>query len=62
MALTAVTRPPYGLLSLVKSVGEAVPLGVVVVTSALNYWIFGPRTVKDAFARREISGMISVFL
>lgn len=40
-----------------KSVGEAVPLGIVVVTGALNYWFFGPKTMKDAFARREVLGM-----
>lgn len=56
VALTAVTRPPYGLASFAGCVGDAVPLVLVGVTGALNYWVFGPRTTRDAFVRRAVFG------
>lgn len=55
-ALTALTRPPHGPASFAGYVGDAVPLVVVAVTGALNHWIFGPRTTRDAFVRRAVLG------
>lgn len=61
-ALTALTRPPQGPVSFLGSIGDAVPLVVVAVTGALNYWVFGPRTTRDAFVRKAVIGRLLFFL
>lgn len=62
VALTALTRPPGGIVSLMNSPWDAVSLGVAGVTGALNYWVFGPRTTTAAFVRRAVFGMFSFLL
>ncbi|EAW14840.1 DUF4149 domain-containing protein [Aspergillus clavatus NRRL 1] len=54
LVLTAVTRPPHSLLSFSKHGWDTVPLFVVAVTGALNWFVFGPRTTTTAFIRRAL--------
>jgi hypothetical protein len=39
----ATTHPPYSVVSLLQSWDEAVTVGIMLVTSALNWGIWGPR-------------------
>ncbi|KAJ5114004.1 hypothetical protein N7456_002538 [Penicillium angulare] len=50
--LTAATHPPYGIISLVKDVWSVVPLGVVLGMGAVNYFVYGPKTMTASFVRR----------
>lgn len=51
--LTAVTRPPRSILSLAW---DTVPLAIVGVTGALNWFVFGPKTTTAAVVRRGMQG------
>ena len=55
-ALTAVTRPPFSIVSLVQDVWSAVPLGVVLVMGLLNWLVYGPRTTTASLVRRALHG------
>lgn len=55
-ALTAATHPPYSIVSLVKDPWGAAPLAIVLVTSSLNWLVFGPRTIKTSLVRRALHG------
>ncbi|KAI9933123.1 hypothetical protein MW887_007594 [Aspergillus wentii] len=52
--LTALTRPPYSVVSLAKNLWDAAPLVIIVVTGALNRFVYGPRTTKATFVRRAL--------
>jgi hypothetical protein len=54
--LTAATRPPYSIASFTKHVWDAVPLVIVGVTGAMNWFTFGPRTTTAAVVRRTLQG------
>ncbi|KAJ5148570.1 hypothetical protein N7448_000148 [Penicillium atrosanguineum] len=53
-ALTAATRPPFSIVSLVQDVWSVVPLGVVLVMGSLNWFIYGPRTTTASLVRRSL--------
>lgn len=55
-ALTAATHPPYSIFSLARDPWGAVPWVVVLVTGALNWVIYGPRTTTASLIRRAIHG------
>lgn len=55
--LTAATHPPYGIISLVKDVWSVVPLGIVLGMGAVNYFVYGPKTMTASFVRRAAQGM-----
>lgn len=61
VVLTAVTRPPYSIISFSRNIWDSVPLIVVGVTGALNWLVFGPRTTKTAFIRRALHGRLRTF-
>lgn len=61
-ALTAATRPPFSIVSLVQDVWSAVPLGVVLVMGSLNWFIYGPRTTTASLVRRALHGATWNFL
>ncbi|KAH6995881.1 hypothetical protein BKA56DRAFT_639902 [Ilyonectria sp. MPI-CAGE-AT-0026] len=44
LILTAVTFPPHGPLSLIQQKSDWIPFAVSGVASALNFFIYGPRT------------------
>lgn len=54
--LTAVTHPPYSIISLVKDFWAVAPLGVVITMGSLNYFVFGPKTTKAAFIKNALKG------
>lgn len=60
-ALTAVTRPPYSIVSLVQDAWSTTPLVIVLVTSTLNWFVFGPRTMTASFVRRALHGAFVCF-
>ncbi|KAK9855204.1 protein of unknown function DUF4149 [Penicillium brevicompactum] len=51
-ALTAVTRPPFGIFSLAKDPWSAAPLAIAGVASSLNWYIYGPKTSSASMKRR----------
>lgn len=61
-ALTAATRPPYGVISLAKEGWSAAPLVVVLATGTLNWLVYGPKTTTTAFIRRALQGELILFL
>ncbi|PKY03804.1 hypothetical protein P168DRAFT_327843 [Aspergillus campestris IBT 28561] len=54
--LTAVSRPPRSILSLGW---DTVPLAIVGVTGALNWFVFGPKTTTAAVVRRGMQEQAS---
>lgn len=58
-ALTAVTRPPYSIVSLAQDGWSAAPLIIVLVTGTLNWFVYGPQTTTASFVRRALHGWIS---
>ncbi|KAJ5563036.1 hypothetical protein N7535_002516 [Penicillium sp. DV-2018c] len=53
-ALTAATRPPYSIISLVRDPWGMASLAVVAVTGCLNWIIYGPRTTTASLVRRAL--------
>ena len=51
LALTAATVPPYGLVSLAGSSGDAITLGVAGAMAALNLLRYGPSTSRAMVER-----------
>lgn len=59
LILTAVTFPPHGPLSLIQQKSDWIPFAVSGVASALNFFIYGPRT-RQLMLDRAQQGSLTI--